>query len=273
MASDARGAVGDWLDRVTDGAMVNVCLTWAAGFGLFVASFSAAAAYPAPLFELEVRLVRRLAKVIKLLVLALELLALPLVYVSAFKENPAGSQDATIVARDLSWNFWYPRCVSQIVLHAFLGPHVKTHHALRWAYLAALVGFVALDSVAAVALQGVRTCVANRRCRNPDGYDSAGVDLLVARELLALVAETWLLLCLGYVMASLGFCRNRFDFRVLGKKYDRGAVLRAEMTRCGLLPVDDPQIHRPLFGLHSRAPGAGPSAPRAAANKVAPAPS
>ena len=106
---------------------------------------------------------------------------------SAFKENPAGSQDATIVARDLSWNFWYPRCVSQIVLHAFLGPHVKTHHALRWAYLAALVGFVALDSVAAVALQGVRTCVANRRCRNPDGYDSAGVDLLVARELLALV--------------------------------------------------------------------------------------
>ena len=99
---------------------------------------------------------RRLAKVIKLLVLALELLALPLVYVSAFKENPAGSQDATIVARDLSWNFWYPRCVSQIVLHAFLGPHVKTHHALRWAYLAALVGFVALDSVAAVALQGVR---------------------------------------------------------------------------------------------------------------------
>ena len=132
MASDARGAVGDWLDRVTDGAMVNVCLTWAAGFGLFVASFSAAAAYPAPLFELEVRLVRRLAKVIKLLVLALELLALPLVYVSAFKENPAGSQDATIVARDLSWNFWYPRCVSQIVLHAFLGPHVKTSVLRRW---------------------------------------------------------------------------------------------------------------------------------------------
>ena len=118
------------------------------------------------------------------------------------------------------------------------------------------------------------TDMPGRRCRNPDGYDSAGVDLLVARELLALVAETWLLLCLGYVMASLGFCRNRFGFRVLGKKYDRGAGLRAEMTRCGLLPVDDPQIHRPHLGLHSRAPDAGPSAtPRAAANKVAPAPS
>ena len=79
--TDADGAAADTvlreLNRVTDGAMVNVCLTWAAGFGLFVATFSAAAAYPAPLFELEVRLVRRLAKVIKLLVLALELLALP----------------------------------------------------------------------------------------------------------------------------------------------------------------------------------------------------
>ena len=33
---------------------------------------------------------------------------------------------------DLSWNFWYPRCVSQIVLHAFLGPHVKTSVLRRW---------------------------------------------------------------------------------------------------------------------------------------------
>ena len=76
-------------------------------------------------------------------------------------------------------------------------------------------------------------------------------------------------------MASLGFCKNRFSFRVLQRKHDRGAVLRGELARCGFLPSDDAELQRPLFGLHSRAPtrAAAAAAPtKARSPRVAPLP-
>lgn len=254
MGADDDDAVAGYLARAGEASMAGLALWWAFGVGAFVVSGFVMARLPAYAnLEPEIALVRRLARAIKVCVVALVALALPVLYVAAFARNPIGTQDATIFRRDLSWNWWFPRPVSQIFAHAFLGPHAKTHPALRAMYGVCLALFVALDSVSALGLASHTDCVAAKKCAHAHGYDGGGVRLLYARDRLALAIEVFALLCLCHVAVVLGPTTQTVSFRVLSKRHDRGAAVREELERCGFVESGGPQRH-PLFGLYSRLP-------------------
>ncbi|KAJ1454039.1 hypothetical protein M885DRAFT_522530 [Pelagophyceae sp. CCMP2097] len=245
--------LSEFLARMSDGGIVRIGFAFCGGFDAFLATFVVASFFPGKDHnDLEVRMIRRLAKVVKLTIPLLIVLALPLLYVAAYKQNPAANQDATVLTGSLSWNFWYPRCATNVLLHGLLGPSVKIHHGVRWMYLAFLLCSVSLDAVSCLSLLSQTTCIQNRMCRVPDGYTANAIVLLTYRDYAAIGLQTWVLFNVCYIMASVGLFSDRFSWNELHRKHDRAHHLKTEMKRCGFLPGPERDGYEPLFGIRKK---------------------
>lgn len=197
----------------------------------------------------EMAVVRRLVGGVKILAMGQAALALPLIYVAAWTENPVGNQDVTIVSKDRSWLFWYPRGASAVVVHGLLGPKVAAHYALRLAYAVCLMGAIGLDSTSCLVLSSQRRCIRTGKCDVPKGHSTGSIQLLVYRDLFALWLGCWSLFAMVYVAAIAGFFQARVDLDDVRRRRDRSQALRVEQARCGFLEDEEPRRHKAVFGI------------------------
>lgn len=245
-----------FVQRVLMSEIIWILAACGSGFGnFFVALYFAVRRArtrlgAASLEGFEAALVRTLLTTIKRLLPCLALCALPLVHVAAFTENPVGNKDVTIVYKDKSWLFWYPRGITSIVSHTLLGPNVGTHPALRWFYITCLVGMISLDSISFLLLEAQRRCIKSTSCDVPHGHTTGSITFLLYRDLIALSLQTWALLLLVFVMTAAGFCHHRYSLGDVSSKYTRPKALHAERLRCGFLTQHRPHQHKPVFGLN-----------------------
>lgn len=207
--------------------VLHVVACWGAGLGAFLVSMALTWA------PRDTVMVRKLARLVRcVLAPGVAVLNLPLIYVAAFLDNPVGNQDVSVVHKDRSLLFWYPRPTVALLAHLLLGRHVATHAGLRSAYAVALGLAIASDSASLLLMMSQLQCLRAGRCDIPQGYSLRTLTSLAARDALALLGDTWISAILVYVAVA----DVVFDGR------DRAAVLVTESRRCGFL--DDDRRHR-----------------------------
>lgn len=247
-----------FVQRVFRSEIIWILVACGSGFGIFFITFyfavkRARKRMGAASWEgIEATLVRTILTTIKRLSPCLTLCALPLVHVAAFTENPVGNKDVTIVYKDKSWLFWYPRGITSIVSHTLLGPNVGTHPALRWFYITCLVAMISLDSVSFLLLEAQHRCIKSSMCDVPHGHTTGSIAFLKYRDLVALWLQTWVLFLLVFVMTAAGFCHHRYSLSDFSSKYTRPKALYKERLRCGFLTQHRPHQHKPVFGLNGQ---------------------
>ncbi|GLD99873.1 hypothetical protein PINS_up008601 [Pythium insidiosum] len=122
------------------------------------------------------------------------------------------------------------RAVSNLCAYV-LGFTTNTHAVFRLAFLALLVEMVIADTVALVSLGVVANCLRTTGLLCGGGAASTlslrDLEALRARDLAALALNPWLMLEVGFLSASIGFCGSRFTSRRLSLSRPRMNVRAA----------------------------------------------